>query len=278
MKLVMTLLIRDEVDIVRSNIEYHLNAGVDYFIATDNLSQDGTTEILRDYEAKGVLRYIFQSEDDYSQHRWVTTMARLAAIEHGADWVINNDADEFWLAPGNDLKAALSSVPHEVIALHSERHNFLPPRHDDDRAFHESMIVRHAVSFNALGQPLPGKVCHRALPDISVSQGNHSVAHNGKTVATEPFDGEILHFPLRSYAQFANKIAKGGAAYARNRQLSPDIGGTWRKLHQQSDAELEQHFVRERRSTPEIEHGLASGALITDVRLRDILASLPSRV
>lgn len=276
MNVVMTLLLRDEVDIVKSNIEFHIKAGVDYFIAMDNLSQDGTTEILREYEAQGILRYFFQPEDDYSQHRWVTMMATLAATEHGADWVINNDADEFWLTPGNDLKAALSSVPDDAFALYCERYNFLPPQTDDERAFHQSMIVRDRRSFNLLGDPLPGKVCHRALPDVSVSQGNHRVAQGGKPVATEPFDCEILHFPLRTYAQFANKIAKGGAAYARNRQLSPDIGATWRKLYQQSDAELEQLFARERRSRPEIELGLAMGTLVTDTRLRDILASLPS--
>ena len=32
-------------DIVDAWLDFHLNAGVDFVIATDNLSQDGTTEI-----------------------------------------------------------------------------------------------------------------------------------------------------------------------------------------------------------------------------------------
>ena len=38
MKIVMTLLVRDEQDIIRENIEFHLSQGIDYFIATDNIS------------------------------------------------------------------------------------------------------------------------------------------------------------------------------------------------------------------------------------------------
>ena len=38
MKLVQTLVVRDEADIVDDQIAYHLNAGVDFVIATDHQS------------------------------------------------------------------------------------------------------------------------------------------------------------------------------------------------------------------------------------------------
>jgi len=40
------------------------------------------------------LYYILEEEDNYNQHACVTRMARLACTRFGADWVINNDADE----------------------------------------------------------------------------------------------------------------------------------------------------------------------------------------
>lgn len=54
-KLVMTLLARDEADIVAANLDYHLAQGVDFVIATNHSSRDATAELLRGYERRGVL-------------------------------------------------------------------------------------------------------------------------------------------------------------------------------------------------------------------------------
>ena len=111
MKVVMTLLVRDEADIVDEQIAFHLDAGVDFVIATDNRSQDGTTEILERYEREGRLHLIRESGEDLRQSEWVTRMARLAATDFGADWVLNTDADEFWWPQGGGLGEVLAADP-----------------------------------------------------------------------------------------------------------------------------------------------------------------------
>jgi hypothetical protein len=275
MKLVMTLLVRDEADIIASNIEFHLSRGVDYIIATDNLSVDGTAEIVRAYGRRGVLHYIHQPADNYAQHRWVTHMARLAATDFAADWVINNDADEFWWPENGDLKQVLNAVPASCVALAANRVNFPPRSMNEGRFFADAMTIRERQSLNSLGQPLPPKVCHRAFPDIEVPQGNHGAGREGHELAVEPGPITILHFPMRSYRQFANKIAKGGAAYARNTSLPINQGATWRTLYERwLLGGLETHYVDAVLNDEAAEKGLREGRLVIDERLKTALACL----
>jgi hypothetical protein len=273
MKLVMTLLVRDEEDILATHIEFHLSRGVDFFIATDNLSADATPEILAHYERRGVLRTIRESSDDYSQHAWVTRMARMAAVDHDVGWVINSDADEFWWPDaGATLKGALATLPAAAAAASVERTNFLPRPETQDGFFAETMTVRETRSLNAVGDPLPAKVCHRAHPEIVVLQGNHFVKLGGELVDAVPAPLSILHFPLRSYAGFENKIAKGGAAYERNTKLGKEVGVTWRELYASYRAGGLRGYYDSRTPTEdELRQGLRDGSYVRDARLREFV-------
>lgn len=277
MKLVMTLLVRDEADILEHNLAFHRSVGIDHFIVMDNRSVDATPAIVQRYVAAGLAELLHQPADDYAQAEWVTAMARRAAIEQGADWVINNDADEFWLPSSGDLKATLAAVGLGFGAVRAPRHNFVPltPEPAPDCPFYEAMVWREVVSRNALGRPLPPKVAHRGSPTVEVAQGNHAV--RGVLPAAVAEGGlEILHFPLRRRAQFENKIRLGGAAYARNTRLPPGVGSTWRRLHEQQQAagDLEAFFAEQLYDAARLERALAAGELVEDPRLRDRLRRL----
>src|SRR5205807_1918584 len=79
MKLVMTLRTRDEADVVDAQIAFHLNAGVDFVVATDHRSQDGTVEILESYAREGHLHLICEEGDEMDDGGWATRMSRVAA-------------------------------------------------------------------------------------------------------------------------------------------------------------------------------------------------------
>jgi hypothetical protein len=269
----MTLLARNEADIVDAQIAFHLHAGVDFVVATDNRSEDGTAEILEGYERAGVLRLLREEGDDMRQADWVTRMARLAATEHGAEWVLNTDADEFWWPRGGSLKEVLASVPERFGVVRGCWRHFLP-RPDDDGFFAERMTTR-------LARPAhPGdketvyhahqKVAHRGHAEVAVEAGNH----NAEAPGLEPLRGwfpiEVLHFSFRSVEQTRRKLAGG-----------------WLK-DPSFDAALHQRIAEDaRRAGREAEHyagltvdddglarGLADGTLAIDTRLRDALRAL----
>ncbi len=270
----MTLLVRDEEDIIRTNIDYHFAQGVDFILATDNLSRDRTPSILREYERAGKLKFILETDDTYAQGVWVTRMARQAYTEFGADWVINSDADEFWWPLQGNLKDALARVPSETQSLLASRFNFIMEKRPFGQPFYARMRHREVASFNPLGAPLPQKMAHRGSSSVEVGQGNHTVEG---LIPGRPAEGilDILHFPVRSYGQMENKIAKGGAAYARNTSLPQNLGNTWRALHRelQEHGHLKAYFATVEHDASRRIARQAAGEVVEDLRLIEFLRS-----
>ena len=207
MKLAMTLLVRDEPDILDAHLSFHLNAGVDVVIATDHRSTDGTTEILESYAREGYVHFIRREDERIRQSEWVTQMARLAATEQGADWVINSDADEFWWPRERSLKEVLAAVPPGYGVVRAVSRVFIP--RPGDGWFAERMTARLALTAPINDPATPfrhvAKAAHRAHPDAVVLQGNHDVTGlpYGELPTWSPI--ELLHFPLRSAEQAARK-------------------------------------------------------------------------
>ena len=152
------------------------------------------------------------------QSEWVTRMARLAATEFGADWVINSDADEFWWPHGGSLKDVLATVPSRYgVVRGCWRHFVARPRGPED--FAERMTVRLSVP----GSPgdketiyhAHQKVAHRAARDVQIEAGNHNADGPGLEPLRAWHPIEVLHFSLRTPEQVRSK-AQGG--WLRNPQ------------------------------------------------------------
>jgi len=263
----MTLLIRNEEDVLEANLEFHLAQGVDRFIIMDHLSCDGSRDIVERYCRAGVAELIVQQDPGFRQAPWVTAMAREAFTKHRADWVINGDADEFWWPCQGDLRTCLSAMPRDVGCVRVSRHNFLPTDSQSHR-FLERMTYRDTASVNSLGRPLPEKVCHRGHPGVTVHSGNHSVSVPGSPQSSDTSWIEILHFPVRTWRQYVRKIAAGAAALA----AAPEIRGyaTWRELAGTEDGPA-RHYDEMCLTTAKRAALLQSGRIVRDVRLRDFM-------
>jgi hypothetical protein len=276
MKLVMTLLARNEEDVIGENLLYHLNRGVDFVVATDNASDDSTREILAEYQRQGVLHLIDEPTHTYDQGRWVTRMARLAATDFGADWIINNDADEFFWPDVGDLKDVLAEIPERFGVLTVPRTNFLPrPESEEGGSVVDRMVVRERHSFATGEKRLPPKAVHRAHPEVSVENGGHRLAAPGLVTLDGWHPMETFHFPIRTYAQWEMKIK---IAYEARTSANLNVYSTLRagvalleagRLHEAYD-ELAFH-------DEQVETGVRAGRLVMDRRLQRFLAGVRAR-
>jgi hypothetical protein len=273
MKLVMTLLVRDEADIVDAQIAFHLDAGVDFVIATDNRSADGTTEILERYARDGHLHLIHEPGDDLRQSEWVTRMARIAAVEFGADWILNTDADEFWWPRGGDFRELFASVPERFGVVRGAWRNFVP-RPDDDRFFAERLTARLCTpSFHPHPLSTHFKSAHRAVADVRVGRGNHEAFGHGLVALRGWYPIEILHFPVRSLAHCMRKYVTQFVALERNAEKG--IPGHMADAYVAYRAgALEDFYAPLVVDDAALERGSERGELVVDTRLRDRLAAL----
>jgi hypothetical protein len=268
----MTLLARDEADIVDEQLKFHLNAGVDFVIAMDNRSQDGTTEILESYAKDGHLHLIRQDGEYLRQAEWITEMGRLAATDYAADWVIHSDADEFWWPRGQSLKDVLGSIPSRYGVVRALLRHFVP-RAGDEPSFAERMIVRISTS-SPINDPRslfrPNlKVIHRADPNVNVSIGAQRLIDSPLVPLRGWYPVEFFHFPVRSLEQCERKysyqqVAPGQSPspyYDRVRELidAGRIKDVYESLLVDDDA---------------LERGVQAGSLVIDTRLRDALRAV----
>ena len=271
MKLVMTLLVRNEADIIDEQIAFHLAAGVDFIVAADNESTDGTTEILETYAQRGRLHRI-PIPDRFSQVEVVTEMARLAATRFSADWVINSDADEFWWGRTGTLKEVLGAVPPRFGSVRGMWRNFVA-RPDDGGSFAERMTVRSQATTPGIHPFNPHfKTVHRGAADVEVGGGNHDVSGRGLKPLYGWYPIDVLHFPIRSLEQFERKFMRWWQITAVDGEASNPYFNVVRDAQREGRiAELYEPFLVD---DDRLGRGLADGTLVEDTRIRDALRSL----
>lgn len=213
-------MVRDEADIIAGTLR-HMAAEVDHLIVADNLSTDGTRDILDDLVGELPLTVVDDPDPAYYQSVKMTALAGRAA-NLGAEWVVPFDADELWYAEGGRIRDWLADAAgcHLVVA---ELTNHIRTALDvDDPDPFRSMVWRQT-------RPGPlGKVAIRWNPWAVIYQGNHGASLGDvHDPVICPQLLKIRHFPVRSPQQFHTKAANGAAAYAQT-HLPETEGAHWR--------------------------------------------------
>ncbi|MCH9814171.1 MAG: glycosyltransferase family 2 protein [Epsilonproteobacteria bacterium] len=213
--LVMTILVRNEADIIAANIKTHAKFGVDAFVVMDNGSTDGTREILSSLQNEYEITLIDQPKLEYKQKVWMTQLAFEAKRIYKADWIINNDADEFWIPKeGGTLKKHLE-FKGSVLKVH--RTNMLPTQESVENIFafaNFNLEVVNTILYKTPDAPnlstILTKIGAKTIVNphglIKINSGNHSAEHLAFWKEKKSEGIQVYHYPIRSFTQFKRNI------------------------------------------------------------------------
>ncbi|MEO0893759.1 MAG: glycosyltransferase family 2 protein [Pseudomonadota bacterium] len=288
MKLIMVMCVRDEHDVIADNLRHHFNHGVAQAIVVDNGSVDGTRDILADLARTAPIEIVDEPTYDFSQGRLMTQMALRARDEMGADWILPNDADEFWVPHSGDLPKSIQSDTRKGAGiLYTKRYNmFAGWDAPEDAPWHERMIYRVAAP-----KPIPtfedlfkdereyphfycdlfGKVTMQAAGLREIKQGFHQAFFEDDVIQSDS-QMTIYHVPVRTRAQFESKACNGGTSLQRNTHLPKSTSWHIRRWYWRYDnlgfeAAIEDAIP----SSARVKQDLKAGLVVEDTSLRDLL-------
>ncbi len=291
MNLSMSILVRDEVDIIAENIRFHAEQGIDQFIVTDNGSRDGSRELLEQLSESYPIKIFDEAAHTIDQDIWVTRMAMWLKENTDTDWVINNDSDEFWFSATGSLKDGLRKTLDSVTGdtrkpgvLHCKRFNFLPDQttigSDAYRFFHNYFRVEKTLDagffddgLNVLYTDQGTKVITRIDGLQSIDMGNHDAAHLASTADCATI--AIAHYPIRTYEQFVKKVINHGSSIKNNERFGDDINWhlrAWYEMYQRG--ELYDEYLKYVVSDDIKEQLIREGVLSMDMTMAQYFADV----
>lgn len=196
----LVLWVRDEADIIKENIIFHLNQGVSQVYVADNGSIDGTRDMLNDFPRSEVKVFDFP-EHNYRQGETMSKLCRMIKESTYIDWILPTDADEFWYPV-----STLFNMPLFTI-IKVGWQNMLPVIGEHWTGF------RQVASFPEFGYTSGiTKVAVKADAFHTIEQGNHDAEVAPRALLSKS-GMSLYHYPVRSFEQFERKVRNGGSAY-----------------------------------------------------------------
>jgi len=280
------LVARNEADIIRTNVLYHLSLGLDRLLVVDNGSTDGTDRVLRELGKDPRVRWT--RDEGLFYHGQIATELAREAYREGADWVVPIDADEFWLAPDGNFRGVLEES--EAGALRARLLNFFQRREQRESApdalLYMTRRIREPVVTERGKRKLARELVEshkiskleielkkwvsRPTADIEIVFGNHKV-EGVAGLKRESHEIVCLHAPIRSRARLDGKAEVGERSEETG--SDPNQGWhvkRWRRLR--DEGRLEQEWAASSYSGEFLDVYGVRRKTVFDPTLRDAVA------
>jgi len=231
-KLLATLLVKNEEDILEHTIKHHISLGIEAFIITDNNSTDKTKEIAHSF--KEVFKVFDEPDETHHQEKHVTKMAHYAC-KFKPEWIVHLDADEFWNGFEYLDEIKQNGVASTIAYIH-------PPIKSDPKF--DPIAQRFFLDMKEIQSVMEEtKILHRPSEKISIHHGNHWMDNiEGEILRTEKIYRH--HYPLRNYKQLVSKAIKGHEAMI-SRNAYCGRWGNWYDLYKNNKLEKKFEIIVE---------------------------------
>ena len=282
--LTMTILVKNEIDIIEKNIRFHAKKGVDSFVVMDNNSTDGTREKLEELKKEFEIT-IIDEKGTYNQAKWMTKLAHIARKKYNPTWLIPNDADEFWISQ-NNLK---DSLPKKGAVLTVDRFNFLlyegltswdkSDYRVENPVFYRKNTQLGSEKISIILTKISPKVIIKPKGLLWIRGGNHKALHlfNIRDYfkhydKIKRFNKiRVFHFPIRSFEQFKKNIENRKKLLQKGAKMGPHYK-RWVKLL--NEGRLEEEFYNNLVFKKDEMKVLEKYGIITKEKALDVLFNL----
>jgi hypothetical protein len=229
-------MVKDEEDIILFNLVWHYMLGLRKFFLLDNGSTDQTPALIKAFEQQFPDATVYVLHDPMVAYVQGRKMSAAAAFVHQlwpeVQWIFLVDADEFICAeqPLHSLLAGSEEV--DALVLPKSVYYLTPGESAEETdLFYRRMPHRKPASH------VSNKVVARAGNPFAIGPGNHRLMDEPGVSPMaryrSPAGLTMREFPVRSIAQFINKVVNGGRAVeALTAAGGSPIGSHWAGLYQ----------------------------------------------
>ncbi|TIT03269.1 MAG: hypothetical protein E5W87_06080 [Mesorhizobium sp.] len=262
------MIVRDEADVIEKNLKFHASQGFDHFAIMDNLSADGTRDIIEELSKDIPISILSQADTDYRQDVWAGILAECLS-QRGIDFAISLDADEFISGFGSTFKEIADELQCPLIC---PRHNMVPLKAElSEFAKNPLLAARYRVArpfptqLPILLRRMPGKMLFPLRGLRSIARGNHSIEHEiGERAVSE--HALIRHFPVRTYDHFLAKLEQARVRFRQEQDVHPNTSWHIRRwLALKDDGLLEEEYASFFVNDSDIDKYLLEGAIVEDL-------------